>query len=144
MKYEVLAGAKLGPKKEMSQFFPFLLQLVNNPTFVTLLNLGGYKFNVVSAFKLFASAAGWKYSQEFIEKMTEQEQAKADAQLPSAIAAQHAKSQAGLEQQKFEQNVKEEQEKQLSKAGAEVIRTTTEHAMAADPMAQTFGQETAL
>jgi hypothetical protein len=144
MKYEVLAGAKLGPKKEMSQFFPFLLQLVNNPTFITLLNLGGYKFNVVAAFKLFASAAGWKYSQEFIEKMTPQDQAKADAQLPSAIAAQGHKAQADMQNQKFEQNVKEEQEKQLSKAGSEVMRTSIEHGMQTDPLAQPFGQETAL
>jgi hypothetical protein len=144
MQYEVLAGAKLGAKKEMAAFFPFMVSLVNNPTWVALCNIAGYKFDVVAAFKNFAAAAGWKYSQDFLVKMTPEEQQKADAQLPAAIAAQHAKAQAGLERQKFEQDVREEQEKQLSKAGSEVIRTSIEHAMAADPMGGTFGQETAI
>jgi len=138
MEYEVLAGAKLGPKKEMAQFFPFLIQLMNNPTFVTMLNVAGYKFDAVAAFKNFAAFAGWKYSQDFVVKMTPEERQKADAQLPSAIQAQKGQQASGLEQQKFEQTVKEEQEKELSKAGGEVIRTAIEHGMQTDPLAQPF------
>jgi hypothetical protein len=146
LEYEVLAGAKLGPKKEMAQFFPFLIQLMNNPTFVTMLNIEGFKFKAANAFKNFASFAGWKYAQDFVVPMTPQEQQKADAQLPSAINAQKAKAAKDMENQKFENAVKEEQEKQLSKAGGEVTRTTIEHAMDADTsgLAEPFGSDTQL
>jgi hypothetical protein len=144
LEYEVLAGAKLGPKKEMAQFFPFLIQLMNNPTFVTMLNIEGYKFKAANAFKNFASFAGWKYAQNFVEPMTPQEKEQANAQLPSAIQAQKGKQQQDLENQKFQQSVKEEQEKQLSKAGGEVYRSAIEHSMDQDPLGQPFGGDTSL
>lgn len=136
LEYEVLAGAKLGPKREMAQFFPFLIQLMNNPTFVTMLNVAGYKFDAVAAFKNFAAFAGWKYSQDFVVQMTPEERQKADAQLPSAIQAQKGQQAQQQSVQKFQQNVKEEQEKELSKAGGEVMRSAIEHGMQTDPLAQ--------
>lgn len=129
LEYEVLAGSKLGPKKEMAQFFPFLIQLINNPTFATLLNVAGYKFDVVAAFKNFAAFAGWKYSQDFAVKMTPEEQQKADAQLPAAIQAQRSQSQSQLEQQKFQQETQRDASKELAKAGGAVARTTIEKGM---------------
>jgi hypothetical protein len=144
LQYEVLAGAKLGPKKEMAQFFPFLIQLINNPTFVTMLNVAGYKFNVVNAFKNFASFAGWKYAQSFVEQMQPQEQQKADAQLPAAIEAQRAKAASNLQTQKFQQAVQEEQEKQLSKAGGEGMRSVIEHSLAQGEEEQPFGGDSGL
>jgi hypothetical protein len=141
MEYEVLAGAKLGPKKEMAQFFPFLIQLMNNPTFVTMLNVAGYKFDAVAAFKNFAAFAGWKYSQDFVVPMTPQERQKADAQLPSAIQAQKGQQQQVSQGQQFKNEVTQIQEKELAKAGGEVMRTAIEHGMQTDPLAQPFTGE---
>jgi hypothetical protein len=136
VEYEVLAGAKLGPKKEMAQFFPFLIQLMNNPTFVTMLNVAGYKFDAVAAFKNFAAFAGWKYSQDFVVKMTPEERQKADAQLPSAIQAQKGQQAKEGADQQFQHEVTQIQEKELAKAGGEVMRTAIEHGMQTDPLAQ--------
>jgi hypothetical protein len=144
LEYEVLAGAKLGPKKEMAQFFPFLIQLMNNPTFVTMLNISGYKFDAVASFKNFASFAGWKYAQDFVVPMTPEEKQKADAQLPSALQAQQAKNQQALQEKKFQQNVQEGQEMQLSKAGGEGMRSVFEHSLAQGEEMQPFGADTQL
>ncbi len=122
----------------MAQFFPFLIQLMNNPTFVTMLNVAGYKFDAVAAFKNFAAFAGWKYSQDFVVQMTPEERQKADAQLPSAIQAQKGQQAQQQSVQQFQQNVREEQEKELSKAGGEVMRSAIEHGMQTDPLAQPF------
>ena len=62
LEFEVLAGTKLGAKKEMAQFLPIMLQIFNNPTFTQDLAAAGYIFDPVAIFQSFADAAGWKFS----------------------------------------------------------------------------------
>lgn len=147
--YEVLAGSKLGAKKEMAQALPIIIQLLNNPTFVKNVNDGGYQFDGVAIFKAFTDAAGWKFSQDFLVKMTPEQQQKYDANSPAAL--QQAQSQAALnaQAQKFQQEEQLEDQKQLGKAGAEVLRAATEHAMNSEaiqgqPGNQGFGSTTTL
>jgi hypothetical protein len=143
MDYEVLAGARLGPKKEMAQFFTFLTQILNNPSLNEMVAEAGYTFDIVAIFKLFADASGWKYSQPFLVKMTPQQQQRRQANSPAAIQQQKGQQAQQQSVQKFQQTVQEEQEKELAKAGGEVIRTSIERGMQTDPLAQPFtGEQT--
>jgi hypothetical protein len=138
MEYEALAGSKLGPKKEMAQFFTFLTQILNNPSLNEMIAESGYTFDIVAIFKLFADSAGWKYSQPFLVKMTPEQQKQRAMNSPAAIQAQKGQQAQQQSVQKFQQTVQEEQEKELAKAGGEVIRTSIEHGMQTDPLAQPF------
>lgn len=134
--YEVLAGAKLGAKKEMAQALPTIIQLLNNPTFVKNTNDAGYQFDAVAIFKAFTDAAGWKFSQDFLRKMTPDEQQKYEANSPSALQAQQLKAQQDAQLQKFQQDKELEDQKQLGKAGAEILRASTEHSLEAETTGQ--------
>lgn len=148
--YEVLAGAHLGAKKEMAQALPVIIQLLNNPTFVKSVNDGHYQFDAVAIFKAFTDAAGWKFSQDFLRKMTDDEIQKYEANSPSALQAQQAQAQQAMQQAKFKQEQVLEDQRSLGKAGAEVLRSATEHSLnmeaAGQPSdnPQSFGAETSL
>jgi hypothetical protein len=128
IEYEVLAGAKLGAKKEMAQALPIIIQLLNNPTFVANANDAGYIFDAVAIFKAFTDAAGWKFSQDFLRKMTKAEKDKHDANSPAALQQAQAASAQKAQQAKFEQETQMENQKQLGKAGNESYRSALEHA----------------
>ena len=53
VKYEVLAGANLGAKKEMAQFLPVLIQMFTNPIFLQGIKDAGYKFDALAIFQSF-------------------------------------------------------------------------------------------
>jgi len=147
--YEVLAGAHLGAKKEMAQFLPIVIQLVNNPTFVKAVNDSHYTFDAVAIFKAFADAAGWKFSQNFLRKMTPDEEQRYEQNSPSALQAQQIKAQQNMMAQKFQQDKQLEDQKQLGKAGAEILRQATEHSLQGEmvngePGNTGFGSTTAL
>jgi hypothetical protein len=145
--YEVLAGAHLGAKKEMAQALPIIIQLLNNPTFVKNVNDGHYQFDAVAIFKAFTDAAGWKFSQDFLRPMTQEEAQRYEQNSPSALQAAQAKSAMQMQQQKFEQEKELEDQRQLGKAGAEVLRQATEHSLAGEmgqPTTQGFGSTTTL
>ena len=148
--YEVLAGAHLGAKKEMAQALPVIIQLLNNPTFVKNVNDGHYQFDAVAIFKAFTDAAGWKFSQDFLKPMTQDQIQKYEANSPAAMQAQQLKAQQAMQTQKFQQDQQLEDQKALGKAGAEVLRSATEHSLnmegAGEPSdnPQSFGSETTL
>jgi hypothetical protein len=145
--YEVLAGAHLGAKKEMAQALPVIIQLLNSPTFTKNVNDAHWQFDAVAIFKAFTDAAGWKFSQEFLRPMTQQEAQRYEANSPSAMQAKQLQAQQALETQKFQQQRKLQDEEQLGKAGAEVLRASTEHSLnqelEGEPSsnAQSFGSE---
>jgi hypothetical protein len=126
IEYEVLAGAKLGAKKEMAQALPIIIQLLNNPTFVANANDAGYQFDAPAIFKSFTDAAGWKFSQNFLRKMTDEERAKHDANSPAALQKAQMMSAQDMAQKKFEQETQMENQKQLGKAGNEAFRAAIE------------------
>lgn len=144
--YEVLAGAHLGAKKEMAQALPIIIQLLNNPTFVKNVNDGHYQFDAVAIFKAFTDAAGWKFSQEFIRPMTPEEIQRYDQNTPAALQQQQLAAQQAQAQEKFKQEQTLEDQRQLGKAGAQVLRSATEHAMQSEvtgePSNQGFGSVT--
>jgi hypothetical protein len=149
IEYEVLAGSKLGAKKEMAQALPIIIQLLNNPTFVQNCMDAGYIFDAPAIFKAFTDAAGWKFSQSFLRKMTPQEQQKHDANSPAALQAAQAKAAQAASVQKFQQEQQLEDQKQLGKAGNEAYRSALEHATQSEltqgePGNVGFGSTTAL
>jgi hypothetical protein len=146
--YEVLAGAHLGAKKEMAQALPIIIQLLNNPTFVKSVNDGHYQFDAVAIFKAFTDAAGWKFSQDFLRKMTDQEVQKYEQNSPAALQQQQLAAQKQASDDKFKQEQILEDQRTLGKAGAEVLRSATEHAMqgevTGEPSDQGYGSTTTL
>jgi hypothetical protein len=148
--YEVLAGSHLGAKKEMAQALPVIIQLLNNPTFVSNVTDGGYMFDGIAIFKAFTDAAGWKFSQNFLRPMTPDEKQKHDANSPAALQQAQIQGQQQAQTQKFQQDQILEDQKQLGKAGAEVLRQTTQHSLYMEATGQpssnpeSFGSETNL
>lgn len=147
--YEVLAGSHLGAKKEMAQALPIIIQLLNNPTFVANVTDGGYMFDGIAIFKAFTDAAGWKFSQSFLRPMNREEKQKHDANSPAALQQKQLQAQNQMQLQKFQQDQTLEDQKQLGKAGAEVLRQTTQHALDSEevngePGNTGFGSETNL
>lgn len=147
--YEVLAGAKLGAKKEMAQALPIIIQLLNNPTFVQNANDAGYEFDAVAIFKAFTDAAGWKFSQQFLKPMTPERKAQHRANSPAALQANQQKFQAQQTQAQFAHEQQIEQMKQLGKAGNEAFRQAIEKSTApelttGEPGNESFGSTTAL
>lgn len=147
MDFEVLAGAHLGPKKEMAQFMPFLLQIADNPVLSQAATDQGYNFNFGAFFKTFSDLAGFKYSQEFYTQMTKEQMKQKLANSPAAIA--QAKAQAAQAQQaaQFAHEEQMENQKQVGRAANQVLRETLEHATAAEaitgePGGNGFGAET--
>jgi|GEM_PF-1321910 len=140
IEYEVLAGSHLGPKQQMSQFLPFILQMMDNPTFTQMLAQADYIFDPVAFFKAFADAAGWKYTQDFIKQMTPEQKKRATANSPAGLTAAKAQAAQQLQREKFQGEEQVQDEKQLGRAGAEALRTNIEHAMEnAEPNNQVFG-----
>jgi hypothetical protein len=149
IEYEVLAGAHLGAKKEMAQALPLLMNLLNNPTFVANVNDGGYIFDGIAIFKAFTDAAGWKFSQDFLRKMTPQEKQKHDANSPAALQANQQAMQQKMQLAQFQHEETLEDQKQMGKAAGEVQRQAVEHATTSEavegqPGNTGFGDTTAL
>lgn len=126
VKYEVLAGANLGAKKEMTQFLPVLIQMFTNPIFLQGIKEAGYKFDALAIFQAFSDAAGWKFSQNFVVPMTDEEKAREQANSPAALAQQQAQNAKAAADEKFKQEQILENQKQLGKAGNEAVRASIE------------------
>jgi hypothetical protein len=148
VKYEVLAGANLGAKKEMSQFLPVLIQMFTNPIFLQGIKDAGYKFDALAIFQAFSDAAGWKFSQNFVVPMTDQEKAREQANSPAALAQQQAQNAKAAQDEKFKQEQILENQKQLGKAGNEAVRASIEKSTSPEytgkEQTEGFGSTTAL
>lgn len=148
VKYEVLAGANLGAKKEMAQALPFIIQLMTNPVFVKNANDAGYQFDAIAIFQAFVDAAGWKFSQAFLRKMTDKEAVEYKSNSPAALMQQQAQNAQAAGEQKFKQEQTLENQKQLGKAGNEAVRESirkaTAPALTGEPQVAGFGNITAL
>lgn len=160
IEYEVLAGAKLGAKKEMAQFLPLLLNMFNNPTFAQNISDAGYRFDGLAIFKAFADSAGWKFSQDFLVPMDPVQKQKHDANSPAALQQKQAQTAQQLQAQKLEAEKQAdllkfqheetiEDQKQLGKAAGEVTRQAFEHAATSETVNGTpgdsgFGSTTAI
>lgn len=147
--FEVLAGSKLGNKREMAQALPIVIQLLNNPTFVANANDAGYQFDAPAIFKAFVDAAGWKFSQNFLRKMTPQERQQHQANSPAALQQAQAASAKQAQLAQFQHEEQMEQEKQLGKAGNEAYRAAINQAtqpelVTGEPGGQGFGSVTTL
>jgi hypothetical protein len=148
LEFEVLAGAHLGAKKEMAQFLPIMVQLMTAPAFNTGIQQSFMKWDVVAIFKAFAESAGWKYSQNFLIKMTDEEKQQAKQNQPAALQQRQAQAQQAQSQQKFQQDQQKEAQEQLGKAQNEVMRGAVEHALQSEvtgePANTGFGSTTEL
>jgi hypothetical protein len=129
MKYEVLAGAHLGPKREMAQFLAVIEQIAINPALLSAAAEADMQFNFKDWFKSFAEISGFKFSQEFFTAMTAEQKKRRDMNSKAGIAAQQNQAQ----QAKFnqEQAAKTQQifDSALARAGEKTTVLQAEHAL---------------
>jgi hypothetical protein len=149
IEYEVLAGAHLGAKRSMAQAIPEYLQLINNPTYTANINDAGYIWDGIAVLDGLNELSGWRFGRPFVRKMTSEEKQKHDANTPAALQQQQLQAQQQNQLLQFQQEEKLEDQRQLGKAGAEVLRQTTEHALTEPeteglPSSTGFGDITAL
>jgi hypothetical protein len=129
MKYEVLAGAHLGPKREMVQFLSAIEQIAINPALLQAAQEADMIFNFVDWFKSFAELSGFKFSQEFFVKMTDEQKKRRDQNSKAGIAAQQNQAQQQMfdkEQAAKTQNIFDQE---LARAGGKAAVLQTEHAL---------------
>jgi hypothetical protein len=145
VEFEALVGSKLGAKKSMAQFLPIALQMMTTPAFTKSINDGGYTFDGPAIFQSFADAAGFKFSQPLMRKFTPQEQQAYQGNQPAAIQQKQLAAQQAAQQAQFQHEKELEDMKQLGKAGAEVLRASTEHALNSEltgtPSSSGFGAD---
>jgi hypothetical protein len=146
--FEVLAGSELGAKKEMAQSLPIMIQLLNNPTFVANANDAGYQFDAPAIFKAFTDAAGWKFSQQFLRKMTPDEQKRHQANSPAALQQGQLAHAKDMQLAQFQHEQQMQDSEQLGKAGNEAFRASIEKATEPEvtgrETTQGFGSQTAI
>ena len=141
MEYDVLAGAHLGAKKEMAQFMPFVMQLVNNPTLMEMAAEQGLAFNFKAWFEQFSHLAGFAFAQDFFIPADQQQQQKRAANSPAGVQQAKAGAAQQSELQKFQQNQKLLDQEQVGKGANEVQRVILEHVLdssenAANPLGE--------
>jgi hypothetical protein len=142
MKYEVLAGAHLGPKREMIQFLSVIEQIAINPALLQAAAEADMTFNFVDWFKSFAELSGFKFSQEFFVEMTAAQKKRRDMNSAAGIAAQ--KNQAAQQQFDKQQAAKTQQifDSGLARAGEKVTVLNAEHALQLGIGGEPLGTET--
>jgi hypothetical protein len=129
MNYEVLAGAHLGPKREMAQFLSVIEQIAINPALIQAAAEADMVFNFKDWIKSFADLSGFKFSQQFFTPMTPAQKQRRDQNSKAGIAAQQNqakqaefdKAQQAKEQQIFDQA--------LARAGEKTAVLQAEHAL---------------
>jgi hypothetical protein len=129
LQFEVLAGAHLGPRKEMQQMLPIIMQMMVNPAFADNCQKAGWLFDGPAIFKAFTDAAGYKWSQPFLRKMNPQEQQFYQQNSPAALQQQKVQAAQGMQDQKFAQQEKMQEEQQMGKAANQVYRVALESQM---------------
>jgi hypothetical protein len=129
LQFEVLAGAHLGPRKEMQQMLPIIMQMMVNPAFADNCQKAGWLFDGPAIFKAFTDAAGYKWSQPFLRKMSPQEQQFYQQNSPAALQQQKVQAAQGMQDQKFAQQEKMQEEQQMGKAANQVYRVALESQM---------------
>lgn len=142
--YEVLAGSKLGARKSMSQFLPFIQQMINTPAILESAREQGLHFDFEGFLKMFCDLAGFKNSQPFFVKMSPEQQQQAQANSPAALQAQKVQATQKMQQDKFTAQQQLEDQRNLGRAANEVTRaalekTMTPEAIEGEPGSQGFG-----
>jgi hypothetical protein len=129
MSYEVLAGAHLGPKREMVTFLTAIEQIAINPALLQAAAEADMKFNFADWFKTYAELSGFRFSQQFFIQMTAQEKKRRDANSPAALAQQKMQGASAMQRQK--DNAKNDQifNSALARAGEKAQVLITEHSL---------------
>lgn len=142
MSYEVLAGAHLGPKREMIQFLLMLEQIAINPQLLEAAADAYMKFNFADWIKSFSELSGFKFSNQFFIPMTDEEKKRRDANSAAGQAAAKAQQAQQTQQQKDAAKEKQIFDSGLARAGEKVVVLQAEHALMAgqEPIgAETLG-----
>ena len=129
--YQVLAGSHLGPRKQMAEFMPFLMQLVNTPAMMQAMAEAGYVFDAPVFTKEWARLAGYAYMNPFFRQMTPEEKQRRDANSQAAIAQQKLNSAASLQEMKGNQKQQEISSEALGRAAEKATQLLMQHTMQA-------------
>lgn len=138
--FEVLAGAHLGPKREMTQFLSVIEQIAINPTLVQAAAEADMAFNFAGWFKTFSELSGFRFSQNFFVPMTPQQKKRRDQNTQAALLNAKMSAQQQLEQQRAGNKDQQIFDAALARAGEKATVLQTEHALQVGQ--EQFGTET--
>lgn len=127
--FEVLAGAGLGPRKQMAQFMPFIQQMVNSPALLEDARQAGMKFDFEAFLNMFTNLAGFPYSQPFFKKMSPEELQQAQANSPAAMQQQKLQAEQTMQKQKEDADLNKQNAASLGRAANEVTRQAIQKSM---------------
>ena len=142
MSFEVLAGAHLGPKREMVQFLAAIEQIAINPALLQAAGDAGMRFNFSDWFKSFAELSGFKFSQQFFVQMTAEEKKRRDLNSQAGIMAQKTQADNAKQQAQFAAKEKQIFDSGLARAGEKVTVLNAEHALQLGVGGEPLGEET--
>lgn len=139
VEYQILAGAHLGPRKQMAEFMPFLQQLVNTPPMMQAAQQAGLIFDFDVFINSWSRLAGFPQQQSFFRKMTDDEKQKAEANSPAAV--QQMKGQQAQQQlaQKGEQDENKIAAQSQGRAAEKVTQLMLEKTMMPEGEHPTIG-----
>jgi hypothetical protein len=127
--YQVLAGSHLGPRKQMAEFMPFIQQTVNTPPIMEAASQAGLIFDFEVYFKQWAQLAGFKYTQSFFRKMTDEEKQARDANSQAAMEAKKQNSASQLQGQKDQGKLQQISAQGMARAAEKVLQHLAENTM---------------
>lgn len=127
--YQILAGSHLGPRKQMAEFMPFIQQTVNTPPIMQAAADSDLIFDFEVYFKQWAQLAGFKYTQSFFRKMTDEEKKRRDANSQAAMQQQKLQAASGMQQQKDQAKNDQIASEGLSRAAEKVLQHVAENTM---------------
>lgn len=129
VQYQVLAGSHLGPRKQMAEFMPFIQQTVNTPPIMQAAQEQDLTFDFEVYFKTWAQLAGFKYSQSFFKKMTDEQKKRRDQNSQAALQAKKENSAANIQQMKGDQKEQQIASESLGRAAEKNLQLLTQKAM---------------
>jgi hypothetical protein len=129
MKYEVLAGAHLGPKREMAQFLAAIEQIAINPALLEAAAEADMQFNFRDWFKSYAEIAGFKFTQQFFTDMTAAQKKRRDQNSKAGIMAQQSQAKQQQFQQTQQAKTQNIFDNALARAGEKATVLQVEHSL---------------
>ena len=129
VQYQVLAGAHLGPRKQMAEFMPFVQQIVQTPAMMQSASDADFVFDFEDFMKGWEQLAGFPFKMRFFKKMTDEQKQRRDANSQAAMEQKKADSASALQAQKGQQKIQEISAQSLGRAAEKNLQLLTQHTM---------------
>lgn len=125
VRFSISAGAKMMARQKMATALPVIVQYLMSPELTEQLSIQGKKVNVEEILHMFYAVSEWKNEQDVIVPMTKEDK---ERQKQLQMMQQQSKSQQqnAMEDKKFENKRRLNEEKDIALAGRDVLKNAME------------------